>query len=48
MGAWLEARKAQKVIVSVAPVMQGGQQDDIIPFLANVAKEAKIRRHKLC
>jgi methyl-accepting chemotaxis protein len=41
IGDWLEARKAEMTIMAVAPVIQSGNPDAILPFLANAAKENK-------
>lgn len=35
---WLEARKSELVMISAAPVVQGGNFDDIVPFLSNAVK----------
>jgi hypothetical protein len=40
--SWLEARKAEMTIMAAAPMVQSGNQEDILPFLANVAKENKV------
>ena len=41
VGDWLEARKAEIAVMSVAPVVQGGRPEAIIPFLANATKASK-------
>ncbi|MDR3560620.1 MAG: methyl-accepting chemotaxis protein, partial [Negativicutes bacterium] len=42
VGDWLEARKAELTIMSVAPVVQSGNVEAITPFLANAVKVNKI------
>lgn len=34
---WLEARKAEMILLSVAPVVQGGNPEAIVPYLANAS-----------
>jgi len=42
IGDWLESRKDEMVVMSVAPVVQSGNKEAIAPFLANVAKVNKV------
>ncbi len=41
IGGWLAARQGEMAMMAVAPVIQGGKQEDILPFLANAAKANK-------
>jgi len=41
IGDWLEARKDELIVISVAPVVQSGNPEAIIPFLKNVAQVNK-------
>ena len=36
---WLEARKAELIMIAAAPVVQNGNQEEILPFLVTSAKE---------
>lgn len=38
IGEWLDARRAELVMLSVAPVIRSGNPEEILPFLANAAK----------
>ena len=42
VGDWLEARKAEMIIMAASPVIQGADKEAIIPFLVNAAKDRKI------
>lgn len=39
IGDWLDARRGEIAIMSVAPVVQGGNSEAIFPFLVNASKE---------
>ena len=41
VGDWLDARKAEISIMAVAPVVQAGNPEAIVPFLANATKSSK-------
>ncbi|MDR3563705.1 MAG: methyl-accepting chemotaxis protein [Negativicutes bacterium] len=41
VGNWLESRKDEMAVMSVAPVVQGGDKTAIVSFLVNVAKTNK-------
>ncbi len=42
VGDWLSTRKAELKIMSMAPVIQAGNPEAMVPFLANVVRENKI------
>ena len=41
VGDWLESRKAEITMMSVAPAVQSGNPEAILPFLVNAAKQNK-------
>lgn len=45
---WLEARKGELLLLAVAPVVQSGNNDAILPFLANAAATNKAYVNILC
>jgi len=42
IGDWLEARKAELTIMSVAPAVQSGNIEALVPFLSNAVKVNKL------
>ncbi|MDR7869073.1 MAG: methyl-accepting chemotaxis protein [Sporomusaceae bacterium] len=42
IGDWLEARMGEMTMMAVAPVIQGGKAEEIMPFLVNAAKANKV------